>query len=403
MASSHRLSQSYSSPPPALQSPTLDAFDSNGWLKRWEGVMARDLMDAAVVKVDAESSVEEACDKLLSSTLPCLVVESTDPDHPFAGLFDFSDVNAFLTIAATSHACTPEELSAAPPVEKIVNAARKGKVPVRLVSNISEKNPLEVIAHDATVVDLLQVFSRGTHRVFIRSPDWQDYMGMVSDGRLLTWLQSFAAETASLQPFMNRPLSTLPLSSIDIFDAVVSCKSTDVVLDAMKLMSEEGVSSVAVIDETTNTLHSAISVTDIGKVVVPSSSNQILSTPLRQFINHVRDPLGAHDGAERYPVYSVSPSSTLDYTIQKLLATSAHRLFVTRESGPATPLVSSASANLQGLVSIVDVLSLFARLAKLPNVDPTTMKRHRRASSASSAGERSRSGSRAGMGKSPGA
>jgi hypothetical protein len=38
------------------------------------------------------------------------------------------------------------------------------------------------------------------------------------------------------------------------------------VLDAMKLMSEEGVSSVAVVDEETSMLLSAVSVTDIGKV-----------------------------------------------------------------------------------------------------------------------------------------
>jgi CBS domain-containing protein len=34
----------------------------------------------------------------------------------------------------------------------------------------------------------------------------------------------------------------------------------------MKLMSEEGVSSVAVVEEETGTLLSAVSVTDIGKV-----------------------------------------------------------------------------------------------------------------------------------------
>lgn len=65
-------------------------------------------------------------------------------------------------------------------------------------------------------------------------------------------------------------------------------------------------------------------------------------------------------------------------------------------------MMSSFSGNLTGIVSVVDsmwidyflactywnfrtpVLSLFARLAKIPNVDPTQMQRHRRASSASS-------------------
>ncbi|KAL1677959.1 hypothetical protein EV122DRAFT_290662 [Schizophyllum commune] len=356
--------------------------------------MRTDLMEASLVKIDANASVEEACDKLLASNLPCLVVESSDPSHPFSGLFDsrrtellhqFSDVNAFLTIAATNHTYTPEELHASPRMEKVVNAARAGSVPVRLVSNISEKNPLEVVAYDANIVDLLQVFSRGAHRVFVRSEDWSDFAGMVSDGRLLSWLQDFATKTRALEPFMACSLRELPLTSLHMFDAIIHCKTTDVVLDAMKLMSEEGVSSVAVIDDLKRkALHSAISVTDIGKIVVPAGSNQALSMPIHEFIKLAREPYGAEDGEERYP------GITLDFVIQKLLATNAHRIFV--ETGGI----------LHGLVSIVDgalrefytrVLSLFAHLAKLPNVDPTTMKRQRRASSVSSG---SRSGSRAG-------
>lgn len=40
------------------------------------------------------------------------------------------------------------------------------------------------------------------------------------------------------------------------------------VLDAMRLMSEEGVSSVAVVDEELGILIGVVSVTDIGKVCV---------------------------------------------------------------------------------------------------------------------------------------
>jgi len=46
----------------------------------------------------------------------------------------------------------------------------------------------------------------------------------------------------------------------------VASTSSRSVLDAMKLMSEEGVSSVAVVEEETGYLLSAVSVTDIGKV-----------------------------------------------------------------------------------------------------------------------------------------
>ena len=33
-----------------------------------------------------------------------------------------------------------------------------------ITPDLSEKNPLEVLPHDATIISLLRVFSKGTHR-----------------------------------------------------------------------------------------------------------------------------------------------------------------------------------------------------------------------------------------------
>lgn len=122
----------------------------------------------------------------------------------------------------------------------------------------------------------------------------------------------------------------------------------------MKLMSDGGVSSVAVVDDETGQLLSAVSATDIGKVghqhprhlsptehdpqiVVPSQSNQILSTPLHQFISQIKvlspahllfppvltafqGPHGSTDGADRYPGMSLlSGSPCLCLTLENSL------------------------------------------------------------------------------------
>jgi hypothetical protein len=47
----------------------------------------------------------------------------------------FSDVNAFLTFAATRHTLLPEELREKPRVDEIVAAAKAGRIPVYLVSS----------------------------------------------------------------------------------------------------------------------------------------------------------------------------------------------------------------------------------------------------------------------------
>ncbi|KAH0835953.1 hypothetical protein J3R83DRAFT_9879 [Lanmaoa asiatica] len=273
-----------------------------------------------------------------------------------------------------------------------MSAARSGHVPVHLVSNLSEKNFLETLPCEATIVSLLAVFARGTHRVLVSSPSPSDtYLGMVSDMGLLSWFSTYADRTPAFQSYLTNSLYALTLPSLHAYSSVVATSSTAQVLDVMQLMSEQGVSSVAVIDEDSGTLLSAVSVTDVGKIVVPSQSNHILSTPVYQFIAQIKEPDGLTDGVDKYPVYVVFPTSTLSYTIQKLLASPSHRLFVTDNdfSLSSPSLSSTGSGNLCGIVSIVDILSLFARIANIPDVDPTQRMRHRRASSSSSQSSRS--------------
>jgi len=68
--------------------------------------------------------------------------------------------------------------------------------------------------------------------------------------------------------YLANPLTSLALPSLYLYSSVVAVTSTSSALDAMTLMSDDGVSCVAVIDEEQGNLLSAISVTDIGKVIL---------------------------------------------------------------------------------------------------------------------------------------
>ncbi|KAG2038378.1 hypothetical protein BDR03DRAFT_1091230 [Suillus americanus] len=455
-----------------LQSPTVattvdvPAAEAEKWVAQWACVLAKDLIDVRIVEVDAGMSVEDACDLLLQEDIPCLAVralpDSTQTGAPYLGLFDFSDVNAFLTLAATRHTISPAELRANSRADQIMSAAREGRVPVHLVSNLSEKNYLETLPNNASLISLLGVFAKGTHRVLVEAapptaPETTrtstTYIGAVSDRALLAYFANFAIQSdtathihspmqspnsyrlsASVQPsiqisqpsqspkrvstltasrpialpqpqpptptftfatLLSCPLHSLTLPSLQVYTSVIAATSSSTVLDAMRLMSDCGVSSVAVVDDggggygagygSWGGLTGAVSVTDIGKLVVPSESNHILSAPLHQFVSQIKEPYGSTDGADRYPVYVVLPTSTLSYAIQKLLATNSHRLFVTdSDFEPSSSPGSPMGGGLCGIVSVVDILSLFALVANVPDVDPTQRMRHRRASSTSS-------------------
>lgn len=89
---------------------------------------------------------------------------------------------------------------------------------------------------------------------------------MVSDMGLLSWFSAYAERTPAFQSCLTNSLYALTLPSLHMYSSVVAISSTAQVLDVMRLMSEQGVSSVAVVDEDSGTLLSAVSVTDIGKV-----------------------------------------------------------------------------------------------------------------------------------------
>jgi len=273
--------------------------DIDHWMKTWHSVPARSLIEAQVTTVDADTSVEDACEALLSSGASCLAIKSTDDSYH--GLFDYSDVNAFLVLAATRHRSLRDD-SDNTRAERIIAAATAGHVPIQLVSNLSDKNPLVILPHDADLISLLAVFSRGAHRVLIRGPSPStEFLGVASDRGTLAWFASQTQKDPAFMRYLSNPISCLALPSLYLYSSVVSVSSAATALDAMTLMCDEGVSTVAVIDEDQGHLLSALSVTDIARIVVPSEDSQILFTPVLQLVARVKDAIGATDGADRYP------------------------------------------------------------------------------------------------------
>ncbi|KZO94245.1 hypothetical protein CALVIDRAFT_539290 [Calocera viscosa TUFC12733] len=339
---------------------------------------ARDLVDVPAVVVGGEAAVEEACGELLrGGGAACLIVQSGTGEMVHQeGLFDYADANSFLLLGLNARILAAGQVED-PRTSEILHASRQGVVPIRLACNISQKNPMEVRDEDASLETLLQIYAAGTHRVVIHPSTSPTPSGIATDLSLISYL--LHAPHPSLRPLLERPLFAFGIG--DLPTPVISATIDSTILDAMVLMDGEGVNSIAVLDRNGN-LHSAVSVTDIGRLVIPSQSKDVLGTRLGQFVSRIKWTAGATDGADHFPVYSVVASSTLEYTMEKLVATKAHRLFLVAD--PLVPTSPSPFGNLRGVVSVVDVLSIFARLAGIPDVDPFRLRRKRRTSSTSS-------------------
>jgi CBS domain-containing protein len=180
-------------------------------------------------------------------------------------------------------------------------------------------------------------------------------------------------------------------------------------------MSDEGLTSIAVVDNALNVVGN-ISTVDV-KHLTNTSSLPLLKSSCLHFISVILSERGVENGKDSFPVFHVNPYSTLAHTIAKLVATRAHRMWVVEGSSPspsapatpastpailvppygsspaspalnaAFPAVSSAtgiSGRLTGVISLTDILNLFARHSGLHPSDPSGQRQRRRRSSSSS-------------------
>lgn len=217
-------------------------------------------------------------------------------------------------------------------------------------------------------------------------------------------------------------------------------------------MSSEGLSSVAVVDNGLNVVGN-ISTGDV-KLLTNAASLPLLKDTTLHFVSVILSERGVERGRDSFPVFYVTPFSTLAHTVAKLVATQSHRMWVVESaspspggSAPATPLLTPTlphtnssvgsipatatstgggttpgttstvlvpttggvstpqsplpgqsfssppaaampgahvSGRLSGVVSLTDILNLFAKSSGLHPADPDAQRARRRRSSSSS-------------------
>lgn len=194
-------------------------------------------------------------------------------------------------------------------------------------------------------------------------------------------------------------------------------------------MYNEGLSSLAVVDAHQKVVGN-ISTVDV-RHLTTSSSAPLLHSSCLHFISVILNARGVDQGRDSFPVFYVTNYSTLSHTLAKLVATQSHRMWVVEAASPAasspttplmphkTPLVNPStspvvvppmsgsylssspsygsslssgpggnhngmSGRLAGVVSLTDILNLFAKTTGLNPADPNEQRARRRRSSSAS-------------------
>ncbi|KAJ1962391.1 Protein sds23 [Dipsacomyces acuminosporus] len=123
-------------------------------------------------------------------------------------------------------------------------------------------------------------------------------------------------------------------------------RPTTPVIQALSLLERWHISSIAIVDDGQR-LVGNLSVTDVKYLI---KEKHLLHGTCIDLVQAVRFYQGMKDGRDRAAVFSVRPEATLRYALTKLIATGAHRVWVTAPPSTATSTsaadaVSNASSS----------------------------------------------------------
>jgi CBS domain-containing protein len=404
----HSSIADFLSTPPPLSSATFQSEDgSRGSVGGsedgsaisldWQDIHLSDLVDKSrLVFVDADSSVEKAFDILDENQFTSLPIRSKtrsnsagsesspssslNTEYSVTHTFDYADLNAYLLLVLGN--IDPIEESAE--VKETVVKAREGKpVPVKFVSQLGIKDPFVVVSSDTTLSVAVEILGNGVHRIAVNDPrNPKEVVGVISQRRLIRYIWENGRKFKSLETLFQTPLKELNVGS----KVVITINGESLVIDALLLMHNEGVSSLAVVDNANNLLGN-ISIVDV-RLLTKVSQSKYLRYTCKQFLTVILSKRGVADGQDSYPVFHVTMESTLGRTIAKLVATKAHRLWIVQapkiDPSPTSPVHQPISGHLVGVISLTDILYIFARHAGKDYLDPGSARRQRRRSSTSS-------------------
>ncbi|KAJ3096553.1 cell separation during budding [Phlyctochytrium bullatum] len=310
---------------------------------------------------DSELTVQEGCQALATHKISSAPIYSPEAGG-FIGMLDYKDLVAYVLEVFHKVPKDPPPIDADMEVTDIVRRAtmdRQG-VPVKLVANLSHRNPLVAVYADAPLVDAVEEFVRArVHRIVVLErplPDSQEpskFLGVLSQSTVVNMLsKKFGRLGSERVPGVawengNKSLQELGLVRGD----VISVSSYDTVLEALYTMHENSVSSVAILDRASGSprLAGSISMTDIKEILSTRGGWRRLYEPCFRFFVSLRSTQGLEaGGSDRVPSFSVHPSTPLIVALEKMAATHTHRVWI----------VDEAEGGLCGVMSLSDVMPL---------------------------------------------
>ncbi|KAL2163735.1 hypothetical protein VTH06DRAFT_5794 [Thermothelomyces fergusii] len=404
----------------------------------WRDITVGELAAPEDVRwAELDLSVQDATMLLLKQNPNNVVlVRETAETRTAVTTFDYSDLNAYLLVVVGLADPGEEHVALYQTIAR--KAQAQEDIPLRDIQPLCRKEDLVTLSADEYLDKAMEAFGSGIHRILITNQAGE-VIGVLSQLRLIEFFWNEAVNFPAIERLYTCLLRDLQIGT----HQTIAINLDRPLTDALLLMHNEGLTSVAVVDQGLNVVGN-ISTVDV-RHLTNAASLPLLKSSCMNFISVILSERGMEHGRDSFPVFHVNPYSTLGHTVAKLVATKSHRMWVVESaspspSAPATPLLQPShpagtqppstvsvgnppppasvivpppanaapsqspqpnqtftttvipsgfpgarlSGRLTGVVSLTDVLNLFAKTSGLRPSDPAEQRARRRRSSSAS-------------------
>jgi CBS domain-containing protein len=211
----------------------------------WRTINVAEIIDPAEVRfVELDTSIEDTTKLLIRSGPPNVVLirESRKTRTPI-GTFDYSDLNAYLLLVLGL--AQPDELAT-----QLADRARSGeRIPLSDVNDhLGPREEPVFLPHTAELTRAMEMLGSGLHRIIICKESTSEAVGVLSQLRLVRFFWENHQNFTATEQLYARSLKELNLGAKE----VLAINGDKPVADALRLMHDEGVTSLPVLDSARN-------------------------------------------------------------------------------------------------------------------------------------------------------
>ncbi|KAJ3294165.1 cell separation during budding [Borealophlyctis nickersoniae] len=299
------------------------------------------------IVIPGEIPVESACEILVKNGISSAPVYDKET-NTYVGMFDYRDAVAYVLLGLGKEPPRADDSSIE--VQELLRRARSSEpIPAKLAADLSHKDPFYSVMEETPLSQLAEIFGQGIHRVAVL--DGNDLKGIISQSTVIQYLYANIRKFPELEKILQKTLVELGLGNKE----VITVDGNTIVIEALKMMTKNDVSSVAIVDGT-GAIVANLSMTDVKWAMKATRFGLLWETALH-FVSFIDQEQGLMDGRDKLPVFDVLETSTLIFAVGKMVATHAHRIWVVDKAAFGRP------------VSVVTLTDVFRVIVPKDNAD----------------------------------